>query len=98
MRWVTMTGGLVIWALHFMGLYAIASAADVWGAPDAWLWRLTGVIFSVLCLLATIGVVLWLIRQGQAPSEPEAWERRVGLTGALVAAVSIVWQTGPLAF
>ncbi|RZJ18209.1 MAG: hypothetical protein EON91_06330 [Brevundimonas sp.] len=93
-----MTGGLVIWALHFMGLYAIASAADVWGAPDAWPWRLAGAVFSVLCLMATIGVVLWLGRQRTNLSEPEGWERRVGLTGAVVAAVSIVWQTGPLAF
>jgi len=98
MRWVTMTGGLLIWALHFIGLYGIASAEDVWGAPDAWSWRLAGVVFSLLCLAATVGVGLWLARQRPDPEEPEAWERRVGLTGALVAAVSIVWQTGPLAF
>lgn len=98
MRWLKMTGGLLIWAAHFMGLYLIASAADVWATSEAWPWRLAGLVFSAACLLATVGVALWLIRQRPAPQEPEAWERQIGLTGAMIAAVSIVWQTGPLAF
>lgn len=96
MRWLKMTGGLLIWAAHFMGLYLIASAADVWATAESWPWRLAGLVFSAACLLATAGVAVWLARQRPAPEAPEAWERRVGLTGALIAAVSIVWQTGPL--
>ena len=96
-RWLRMTGGLLIWAAHFIGLYLMSSAADVWSSSEAAGARWMGLVFSLGCLVAVIAMAVWLGKQ-QGRGGPEAWERRVGLTGVLVAGVSILWQTAPLAF
>ncbi|PQZ84072.1 MULTISPECIES: hypothetical protein [unclassified Brevundimonas] len=97
-RWVRMTGGLLIWALHFVGIYLISSAADVWSSSEAGSARWIGLAFSMACLLAVIALAVWLGRGRREGSGEEAWERRVGLTGALVAGIGVLWQTAPLAF
>jgi hypothetical protein len=96
-RWLRMTGGLLAWAAHFIGLYLMSSAADVWSSSEAAGARWMGLVFSLGCLLALIAMAVWLGKK-QGKGGPEAWERRVGLTGVLVAGVSILWQTAPLAF
>lgn len=96
-RWLRMTAGLLIWAVHFLGLYLISSAADVWSSADAAGARLIGLAFSLSCLLALIGVAAWIWRRAEE-DEPAAWERRVGLTGVMVAVIGVVWQSAPLAF
>ena len=50
-RWAWMLGGLIVWTVHFMGLYAIASAADVVSRADDPLWRMGGLAFSGFGLL-----------------------------------------------
>ncbi|WP_312783243.1 hypothetical protein [Brevundimonas sp.] len=97
-RWLRMTGGLLIWALHFVGVYLISSAADVWSSSEAGSARWTGLAFSIGCLLCVIALAVWLVRGRREGSRAEAWERRVGLTGALVAGIGVLWQTAPLAF
>lgn len=92
-----MTAGLLIWAAHFLGLYLISSAADVWSSADAAGARLIGLAFSLSCLLAVIGAAAWIWRQGEK-NEPEVWERRVALTGVVVAVIGVIWQSAPLAF
>ena len=96
-RWLAMTAGLLIWAVHFLGLYLLASVADVWSCIDAAAGRWAGLGFSLLCL-AAIAVVAALMIRRPAPEGTDGWERRVALTGALVAAVAVAWQTAPLAF
>ena len=97
-RWLRMTGGLLIWAVHFVGVYLISSAADVWSSSEVGSARWTGLAFSVGCLLCVIALAVWLDRGRREGSRAEAWERRVGLTGALVAGIGVLWQTAPLAF
>lgn len=97
-RWLLLLGGLLIWAGHFLGVYLISSAADVWSATEASGPRLIGLAFSIACLAAAMGVAAVIWRRGRSVSGAEAWEGRVGLAGALVAAISIIWQTAPLAF
>lgn len=96
-RWLRMIGGLLIWAAHFIGLYLISSAADVWSSSEAAVARWLGLAFSLSCLLALIALAIWLGRERRRAGS-EHWERRVGLTGVLVAGVSLLWQTAPLAF
>ncbi|MNC60648.1 hypothetical protein D3C81_1959400 [compost metagenome] len=50
------------------------------------------------CLLCVIALAVWLVRGRREGSRAEAWEGRVGLTGALVAGIGVLWQTAPLAF
>ncbi|MBB4797470.1 hypothetical protein HNP32_001194 [Brevundimonas bullata] len=97
-RWLRMTGGLLIWAVHFIGVYLISSAADVWSSSEAASARWIGLAFSMGCLLADIAMAVWLSRGRREVFGPEAWERRVGLTGVLVAAIGVLWQTAPMAF
>ncbi|MET4682704.1 hypothetical protein [Brevundimonas faecalis] len=96
-RWVIMTAGLLIWAAHFLGLYLLSSAADVWSSADAPSARGGGWAFSFLCLALLAVIVTFLLRR-PARDDPGRWERCVALAGALVAAVGIVWQTAPLGF
>lgn len=95
-RWLAMTAGLLIWAAHFLGLYLLASAADVWASTEA-AGRWVGLGFSLACL-ALIAVAAIVIARRPIPDGPGSWERRVALTGAFVAAVGVTWQTAPLAF
>jgi hypothetical protein len=96
-RWLAMTAGLLIWTAHFLGLYLLASAADVWSSTEAAAGRWIGLGFSLLCL-TLIAVAAFAMARRPAPEGPALWERRVALTGALVAAVGVTWQTAPLAF
>jgi len=97
-RWLRMIGGLLIWAAHFIGLYLMSSAADVWSSSEAPGPRWMGLVFSLGCLVALIAMAVWLGRGRRGGIGPEAWERRVGLTSALVAGIGVLWQTAPLAF
>jgi hypothetical protein len=96
-RWFWLTAGLLIWAIHFMGVYLISSAADVWSSTDAPASRLTGLAFSAGCLVAVAGAAAGIWRR-RGRSVAEAWERRVGMAGTVVAGIGVVWQTAPLAF
>lgn len=97
-RWLLMTGGLLIWAAHFAGVYLISSAADVWSSVDAPASRMLALAFSLACLTAVGGLAFRIRRRTRDLSGHEAWEGRVGLTGALFAAIGVVWQTATLAF
>lgn len=97
-RWLLMTGGLLIWAVQFMGVYLISSAADVWSSSEDASARWIGLAFSLGCLLAIVAMAIWVSTTGREKSSSEAWEQRVGLTGALMAGIGVIWQTAPLAF
>ena len=91
-----MLGGLLVWAAHFVGIYAIASAADtVADAADPG-WRAAGLAFSALCLLAAVG--LWLLavrRLREEPDETARFRHRLAVLGAVLATAAIAWQSLP---
>lgn len=98
--WIVMLAGLLIWATHFLGIYVIASIADVVATADDPAWRMGGVAFSAICALAAVAVILWAGRS--LPDEPEdqpeslrPFVLRLSALGGAVALVSIVWQTLP---
>ena len=83
--WLILLGGLLIWTVHFFGLYAIAEIM-----PHAGLVLL----LSVICIAAN----LWLLhRTRQMPAgEPfAAWRRSVATGGALLSLVAVCWQALP---
>ena len=55
-RWAWMTGGLIVWFVHFMGVYAIASLADVVSRADEFGWRMTGLAFSAASVLSALAI------------------------------------------
>ncbi|MDG2520682.1 hypothetical protein P7B02_03930 [Caulobacter segnis] len=95
--WLWGLGGLLIWALHFLGLYGLASVADLaTGRADG--WRAAGLGFSLACLLATALYAVMLARRlRRASNAPvQVFALGLGLTGGLVAAIGVVFQSLPL--
>ena len=88
--WTFLLGGLIVWAIHFFMLYAIASIF------------LTATLARALALLATLiclaGGALLFVRtlQSEAPTRLDSWMRAVALSGIGLAAVAITWQTLPV--
>jgi hypothetical protein len=92
-RWMHVLGGMLIWTLHFAGLYALASIDAITPAADAGLWRLGGLVFSLACILGCLAI-LWRTVRRPAQDDPAAalldW---LAAMGAGTAAVAVVWQT-----
>lgn len=95
-RWAWMLGGLIVWTIHFMGVYAIASLADVVSEADDPAWRMTGLGFSLLCVIAAGAIAVAALRRVRRPTDPAAaFGDQLALLGGGVAAVAIVWQALP---
>jgi hypothetical protein len=91
-----MLGGMAVWALHFAGVYAIASIADVMDEADARLAR--GIIgaFSLICFAAAAGFGLAALRSRRSGDDPmRRLVSTVGAVGGGIAAVAVAWQTLP---
>jgi len=95
--WLVALGGLMIWAVHFLGLYLLASFADVaW--RDAAGGKVIGLVFSLACL-AAIAAVAWRAASQLRQDEPEdtrAFGLHMAVAGGVIAGVGVVFQTAPL--
>ena len=95
-RWAWMLGGLIVWTVHFMGVYAIASLADVVSRADDLVWRMIGLAFSAACLLAALVLTGWAARRLRRREDPSAaFGDQLALLGGGVAAIAIIWQALP---
>ena len=95
-RWAWMLGGLIVWTVHFMGVYAIASLADVVSRADDFGWRMTGLAFSAACVLAALAITAVAARRVRRRADPSTgFGDQLALLGGGVAAVAIVWQALP---
>ena len=94
-RWLWMTGGLAVWAVHFTGVYALASLADVVASADDVAWRRAGMAFSLACLAAC---ALLFAQAWRTTRRDEVRElgRDLSLLSAGVGGVAVSWQTIPL--
>lgn len=98
--WLVMLAGLFIWAAHFLGVYVIASIADVVATADDAAWRAGGVAFSLICGLGALAVMILATRAIHRQDEAQRTELSgfilsVSAVGGAVALISIVWQTLP---
>jgi hypothetical protein len=95
-RWTWMLGGLIVWFVHFMGVYAIASLADVVSRADDSRWRMGGLGFSAVCLVAAVVLTGWAARRLPMGGDPSTrFGDQLALLGGGVATVAIVWQALP---
>lgn len=95
-RWLWMLGGLIVWTIHFMGVYAIASLADVVSRADDLTWRMIALAFSGACLLFALGLTVATIRPvRRAPDPSVGFESQLAVLGGALASVAIVWQALP---
>lgn len=94
-RWFYMLGGFLVWAIHFVGIYAIASIGDVVARADDRTWRGLGLAFSVVCVGAAIALLAQALRRPDDGSGTTDLANLLARCGAGIALVSIVWQTLP---
>jgi hypothetical protein len=91
--WLWMTGGLIVWAVHFIGVYLISSVADLVTTADDAGWRMAAFAFSGLCVLAAAALLVAALRRLRA--HPHAFADQVAACGGGVAVIAIVWQALP---
>ncbi|MFC0205858.1 hypothetical protein [Novosphingobium soli] len=83
--WFILLGGLLVWTVHFFGLYAIAEIAP---SP------LAVAALTLPCLLADAAL---LVRLRRLPARDGfgAWRRSVALGGTAISLVAVCWQALP---
>lgn len=91
--WAWMTGGLLLWAVHFFGVYLISSAADGASTADDVRWRMAGLTFSLVLVLAAASLLWAALRRLQA--EPDRFADQLAALAAAVSLIAITWQTLP---
>ena len=90
-----MLGGLLVWAFHFVGVYAIASIGDVVARADDPTWRMVGLGFSGLCLLTIAALLIQSLRRRDDGTDTGDLGHLLARFGALLALISVLWQTLP---
>lgn len=100
-RWLLLLGGPLIWAIHFAGVYGIASVADVITRADDPRSR-AGVLAFTLACAAADALLIWLIwrRKGplmRAEGDPglSRFWRSAAAGGAVLSLVFVLWQGLP---
>ncbi|EQB00944.1 hypothetical protein [Sphingobium sp. HDIP04] len=87
--WTFLLAGLILWAVHFFALYAIASIF-----LTTLLARGLTLMVTLACL-AVSGLLLARTLRSDASATMEAWMRAVALCGTGLAAIAIIWQALP---
>jgi hypothetical protein len=90
-----MLGGLLVWAFHFVGVYAIASIGDVVARADDPTWRMVGLGFSGLCLMTIAALLIQSLRRRDDGTDTGDLGNMLARFGALLALISVLWQTLP---
>lgn len=94
--WAWMTGGLIVWAVHFVGVYALSSLADVVASADDPVWRAAALAFSGVCVLASaflLALAAKRLRRGDG--EGRRFSDQLAALGAGIAFIAIIWQALP---
>lgn len=94
-RWLYMLGGLLVWAVHFVGIYAIASIGDVVSDADAPTWRLIGLMFGSICAMIALGLLIHALRRADGGTDTNDLANTLARLGAFLALISIIWQSLP---
>lgn len=87
--WLVLLGGLIVWTIHFFALWTTSSI--VLSVPVA---RVIVAAVTIACLAANAGLLLVLARR-RAGDELDRWVRSLGLAGAWLSVVAVVWQGLP---
>lgn len=87
--WAFLLGGLIVWAVHFLALFIIASVFLT--TPLA---RALALLVTLFCL-AACGLLFAKVRRADISVPLERWMRAVALSGIGLSVVAIVWQVLP---
>ncbi|HEX2542927.1 MAG TPA: hypothetical protein VHM00_17825 [Caldimonas sp.] len=90
--WLLSLGGLLVWTVHFFGLYLIASI---------WLTTPTASVVAGVFTVACLGADAWLLwrtapaRRGGAIDPFDQWLLLLAFLGAALSALAVLWQGLP---
>lgn len=87
--WLFLLGGLIVWAVHFFALYAVASVF-----PDMLVARVLTVAITLPCLAADL-LLFVHARRREAGSAMERWVKGAALSGIGLSGIAVVWQMLP---
>ncbi len=90
-----MLGGLIVWTIHFLGVYVIASVGDVAADADHPLSRAAVGVFTVVCLMAAGGLTVMAARRWRRGGDEMGFTDIIAATGGAISAISILWQGLP---
>lgn len=88
--WMTMLGGLLLWAAHFFALYLIG---EFGGSGRAARVAVVAVTIVVIIVAALIGRRL---RKSDAADHIGTWGVGLGQGALLLSATAIIWQSFPV--
>ena len=91
-EWRVMLGPFLIWAAHFVVVYALASVADLSDATMAQGLRMTGLGGTALCGL---GLMLGYVRS-RRQDRLTPLSRQLAGVGCAASLIAIAWQSLPL--
>lgn len=95
-RWLLLLGGLLVWFAHFLGVYGVASVADVVAhasAPAA-LWTVAALTGA--CAAADVAIGAIALRRGsQVSDDLDRFLHGGAVLGAGLSLVAVVWQGLP---
>lgn len=95
-RWLLLLGGMLVWGLHFGGVYAIASVADVVARADAPAARLAVGGLTLVCLAANLLILNRAVKLVRAPRDDvDGLTGAVAALGAVLSIVGVAWQGLP---
>lgn len=99
LAWPLMLSGLIVWGLHFTGVYTIASVFALFGASDSLASRLVQGGFTLGCLAADVALLLLAVRLSRrTEDEITRWRHLIAAMGAGIAFFGIFWQGLPALF
>ena len=86
---------MLLWAFHFVGVYAIASIGDVVARADDPTWRMIGLVFSGVCVVSGLGLLIQALRRGCGGDDVSALANLLAAAGAGLAVVAMIFQSLP---
>jgi hypothetical protein len=97
-RWAFLLGGLLLWTAHFLGVYILASLADLRPLDEQKLWRALHLAFSLICAAAAATLAACAARRVCRRHAIDQFETRIATLGAGLGLLAIVWQSLPALF
>lgn len=87
--WLILTGGLIVWAIHFFGLYGIGEflAAAAPGTPVL----VAAAVLTLACIAAN-GWLIFYCRRLRETDAFSAWRRSIGTGAAAFSMAGVIWQ------
>jgi hypothetical protein len=90
--WLSLLGGLLVWAGHFLAAYAIASIAEIARPEHRQPLTLLFMALTIACVLTASALALRSWRD----KREDVFVQRLSALGSAIAALAIVWQSIPV--